>query len=309
MRLDHLRSIDLNLLVVLAALLEERHATRAARRLGLTQSAVSRALQRLRDQLGDPLFVRAPGGLAATARAEELAPALRRLLEDAEVLVQPATFDPLTARREFSIGMADLAEPWLVPRLAAAVAQEAPLVDLASSSDSRPLEEGLEAGRFDLVVNPTVSTQTLRRQALLSEDFVCLLRQGHPALDKPWTAARYAALGHVLVAPRGTPGGVVDRALGDRGLARRVAVRVGSFGAAPEVVAATDLVTTLPRSIALDATTRLDLVVKDPPLPVPGFTLYAIWRERHHADPGHAWLRQRIAAIAAAEAKARKRAR
>src|SRR5690349_6270048 len=126
MRVDHLRSKDLNLLVVLAALLEERNATRAAHRLGLTQSATSRALQRLRDLFGDPLFVRGPGGLTATARAETLGDRLRNVLDGAIDLMEAVGFDPATARREFALGMADLVEPWLIPLLAGELALRAP---------------------------------------------------------------------------------------------------------------------------------------------------------------------------------------
>jgi len=306
MRLDHLRSKDLNLLVVLAALLEERSTTRAATRLGLTQSATSRALQRLRDLLGDPLFVRGPGGLTPTARAEALAPRLRLLLDDASDVLEPLTFDPATASRQFVLGMADLAEPWLMPRLIAAVGRSAPSIDLVSFSEARPLEDGLEPGRFDLVMVPSISeSAALRRQTLLSEDFVCLLRRDHPALSQPWTTKRFAALGHVLVAPRGTAGGVVDRMLAEHGLVRRVVARVGTFGAAPEVVAATDLITTLPRSLAISAAARLDLVMREPPLTVPGFSLYQCWHERVDADPGHAWLRTLVHRIASDESDRR----
>jgi len=306
MRVDHLRSIDLNLLVVLATLLEERSTTRAAQRLGLTQSATSRALGRLRDLFGDPLFVRGPRGLVATVRAETLAPRVRLALDSASDVLEPLTFNPATARRQFVLGMADLAEAWLMPRLIAAVQVVAPAVDLISFGDARPLEEGLNSGRYDLVVIPNVGeSASMRRQALLLEDFVCLLRAEHPALSLPWTLKRFAALGHVLVAPRGTAGGIIDKVLADSGTSRRVVARVGTFGAAPEVVAATDLVTTLPRSLAVAAAARLGLVMREPPLPVPGFTLFQCWLERVHGDPGHGWLRELVHRIANDEASRR----
>lgn len=306
MILEHIASKDLNLLVVFAALLEERNVTRAGRRLGLTQPATSRALARLRDLLGDPLFVRGKGGLLATARAEAAAEPLRAMLERARDVIETAAFDPAIARRSFALGMADLAEPWLLPRLLTRIAVTAPGVDLVSLAEARPLEEGLEPGRFDLAVVPNVPERaSLRRQALLSEDFVCLLRRDHPALSEPWSAKRFAALGHVLVAPRGTPGGIVDRVLGELGLARRVVVHVGSFGTAPVIVAATDLVTTLPRSLAQAAAARLDLIVREPPMKVPGFTLYQCWHERVHADPAHAWLRREVLAASEAETASR----
>lgn len=306
MRLDHLRSKDLNLLVVLATLLETRSTTRAAARLGLTQSATSRALQRLRDQFDDPLFVRGPGGLAPTVRAEALGAKLRLVLDAAADLMEPADFDPATAQRAFIVGMADLSETWLMPRLAAALTTRAPNIDIASFAEPGPLDDGLEAGRFDLMVVPRVPTAaSLRCQALTEEDFVCVLRRDHPALSQPWSAKRYAALEHALIAPGGTAGGLVDIELAKLGLTRRVVVRVGTFSAGPEVVARTDLVLTLPRSYAQIAAQRLDLVMRETPFTMPGFTMYQCWHERMHADPGHTWLRNVVHEIAAAESASR----
>jgi DNA-binding transcriptional LysR family regulator len=308
MRLDHLRTHDLNLLVVLQALLEERSTTRAAARLGLTQSATSRALQRLRDQLGDPLFVRGPGGLVPTAHAEAIGGKLRVVLDSAADLMEPAAFDPTTAHRAFVVGMADLSEIWLMPRLAAALTTHAPNVDVASFAEAGPLDVGLEAGRFDLIIMPRVPTAaSLRCQALTAEDFVCLLRRDHPALSKPWSAKRFAALEHALIAPGGTAGGLVDVELAKLGLTRRVVVRVGTFSVGPEVVARTDLVLTLPRSYAQLAAERLDLVMREPPFKMPGFSLYQCWHERVHHDPGHMWLRNLVHEVATAEAVSRRR--
>lgn len=308
MRLDHLRSKDLNLLVVLATLLETRSTTRAAARLGLTQSATSRALQRLRDQLDDPLFVRGPGGLVPTARAEALGAKLRHVLDAAADLMEPAAFDPATARRAFVVGMADLSETWLMPRLAAALTTRAPSVDIASFAEPGSLEVGLEAGRYDLIIVPRVpSAASLRCQALTEEDFVCLLRRDHPALSQPWSAKRFAALEHALIAPGGTAGGFVDVALAKVGLTRRVVVRVGTFSAGPEVIARTDLVLTLPRSYALFAAQHLDVVIRETPFQMPGFSMYQCWHERVHTDPGHVWLRNLVHEVADAESASRKK--
>jgi DNA-binding transcriptional LysR family regulator len=309
MRWDHIRTKDLNLLVVLAVLLEERSTTRAAARLALTQSAVSRALQRLRDMIGDPLFVRTRDGLAPTTGAEALRERLRVVLEGAgEVLAGAPAFDPAAARRTFTIGAADLSESWLVARVVAAIREQAPGIDLASISEQRaPLVEALEAGRIDVSIMPEQPVAAgIRRQALLTEGFACLLREGHPALKRRWDLERFAELGHLLVAPRGAPGGIVDRVLAEHGLTRRVVARVSSFGSAPEIVATTDLVTTLPRSLVTHAAARLPLAVREAPVAIPEFTLYQHWHERVDADPAHRWFRGLIHAAAAAEAAERR---
>lgn len=312
MRWDHIRTRDLNLLVVLAVLLDERSTTRAAARLALTQSAVSRALQRLRETLGDPLFIRTRGGLVPTSHAEALRERLRAVLEGAdEVLSGAPAFDPATARRTFTIGTADLGEAWLVARVVPAIRGQAPGVDLASISEQRaPLVDALEAGRVDVFVAPEQPAAAgLRRQALLTEGFACLLRADHPALKRRWDLERYAELGHLLVAPRGTPGGIVDQVLAEHGLARRVVARVAAFGSAPEIVATTDLVTTLPRSIAVRAAARLPLALREAPVAIPEFTLYQHWHERVDADPAHRWFRGVIHDAAEAEAAERRRDR
>jgi DNA-binding transcriptional LysR family regulator len=195
-----------------------------------------------------------------------------------------------------------------VARVVTALREQAPGVDVASISELRaPLVEALETGRVEVFVAPELPAAAgLRRQALITEGFACLLRADHPALKKRWDLPRYAELGHLLVAPRGAPGGVVDEVLAEHGLTRRVVARVSAFGSAPEIVAATDLVTTLPRSLAVRAAARLPLALREAPVAIPEFTLYQHWHERVDADPAHRWLRGVVHAAAAAEADERR---
>lgn len=295
MQLNHMSGVDLNLLVALSALLEERSVTRAAKRVGVTQPAMSRTLGRLRELLGDPLLVRSGRGVVATARAEALAEPLARLLADAAELIRaPGPFDPASAQRRFVVGTSDFVVAAVVPPLAARIATEAPGVDLVLQTASGEMGAALEAGEVDLAVLPDGQTDpALRRRPSVEVPFACLLRADHPAIaGGALSLEDYAALPHLLVAPRGRPGGVVDRVLADRGLARRVAVQVQTFGVAGEIIAATSLVATLPLPVALDHAAKLPVRVVPPPIPVPPFRLVLLWHERAHHDPGHAWLRR-----------------
>ncbi len=297
-----LAGIDLNLLVVLDALLTECHVTRAARRVGLSQPATSHALARLRRLLEDPLLVRGPGGgLVLTSRAALLAPALRSALEGvAATLRGPPAFDPSTARHEIRIATADYAELVLLPRLAARLGREAPGVDLWSSDIPHDVGERLAAGAIDLILQVRGRSRYagLYERPLFDETFHCVVRASHPIADKRLTLARYLALSHLLIAPRGQPGGVVDDALAALGKRRRVAMAVPHFLVAPHIVRESDLILTLATRLARLFAEPLELTVLRPPIALPSFTVSMMWHERAHHDPAHRWLREQIAAVA-----------
>lgn len=299
-----LAGVDLNLLVVLDALLAEKHVTRAAGRIGLSQSATSHALARLRDLLDDPLLVRGPqGGLVATARAEALQPALRRALDGLrDVLRGTPSFDPGTARRSFRIGMGDYQELVLLPRLVAQLAKDAPGVDLWVVPLPADPAAALAAGELDLAIGvwSGVGWPTgIYQRALLDEDFHCVVRAGHPATKQRLTLVRFCELDHLLIAPRGTPGSRVDDVLASLGRTRRVVVRVPHFLIAPHVIASSDLVATIATRLARIYAEPLGLALLPTPFEMPGFTVSTAWHERAHADPGHKWLREQLARAAA----------
>lgn len=294
----NLAAIDLNLLVALEALLGERHVTRAAARLGLSQSATSHALARLRRLLGDPLLVRDGQSLVPTVRAAALAPRLSEALGSLRAaLAPPAAFDPATARRRFTIGLADYAQFVLLPPLLARLSEAAPYVDLVA----RDYAAG-QLGELDFTVAPDRSVMradplagpALRARRLFRERYVCVARRGHPKIGKKLDLATFVALPHAFIAPRGTPGGVVDEALAERGLTRRVALMIQHFLVAPYAIAGSDLVITLAERLALAFVERLPLVIHEPPLPLPQFTMQLYWHERHHLDPAHRWLREQL---------------
>ena len=300
----HLRSLDLNLILALDALLEERSVTRAAQRVGITQSAMSHALARLRAVTGDALLVRTANGMVATARAEELGPPIRRALEGvAAALRPPQAFEPKTAARRIRIGTGDYGEIVLLPCVLKRLAKEAPRVDLRVVFQGDNAAGMLRSGDVDLLLSPLFAAEIgpgMYARKLFDERFVCVVRRGHPLASKKLTLARYAAASHALISPRGKEGSQTDDALTRLGLSRRVAVTVPHFLVAPHIVAQSDLVLTLPARVANMLAAPLGLVILEPPseLRLDGFTMSAVWHERTHADPALRWTRELFAEVA-----------
>jgi DNA-binding transcriptional LysR family regulator len=298
----HLSSFDLNLLVSLDALLREAHVTRAARRVGLTQSAMSHALRRLRAIFGDPLLVRSAGGLRPTPRAARLRGPLDELLRGASgLLADEAPLQPKTLERAFLVASADYVSLMLLPPLLARLAREAPRVDLVVRLPDTDARAALEEGHVEMAFMPRAPAEPgLYATKVFDERFLCAARPGHPALEAPMTAQSFAALSHVLVAPGGVPRGAIDVALAGLGLERRVALAVPQFLVAPFVVARSDLVLTAPAHMLREAAASIPLCLFEPPLEVPPFSLWTIWHERTHHDAACAWFRALVADVARA---------
>jgi DNA-binding transcriptional LysR family regulator len=293
-----LSAIDLNLLVVLEALLSERHVTRAAMRVGLSQSATSHALSRLRDLYGDPLLVRSGSKLALTPRAHALLPVITRALADLHATItQEPAFDARVSERAFRLGADDYTQAMLIPPLLEHFEREAPGISL-STVHAPNLLELVEEGQVDLatVVGHSVPSP-LRRQELFTEGFTCMVRKRHPSVKSKLTLSQYLALRHLVVAPSGAPGSVVDSALAERGKQRRVALRVSSFLVAAVLVMKSDLISTVPERLAQRFVKIYPLRLLPPPLPLPRFTLSIAWHPRLENDPPHAWFRNAIARI------------
>ncbi len=310
---DDLGAMDLNLLRALDALIAERHVTRAAARLGITQSAASHALARLRELLGDPLLVRGrAGNMLATPRGLALGAVVQRALADvAAAWRPPAAFDPATARRTFHVGASDYAELVLLPALVARLAERAPGVDLFVHAVPRDLAGALAAGDLDAVLapaRPEELTADCYQRLLFDEHFVCAVRRGHPAAGKRLTLDRFCALRHVLIAPRGTPGGFVDDALAARGRTRHVALHVPHFLIVPHVLATSDLIATVASRVAAVFSGPHHLVTMRPPIEVSGFAIHLLWHARTQGDDAQRWLREQIAATATGPSRATPRA-
>ncbi|MGP6430855.1 LysR family transcriptional regulator [Pseudomonas paraglycinae] len=294
-RMNDLRRIDLNLLVILDALLSEQHVTRAAERLHLSQPAVSHALARLRDLLGDPLLVRAGSGLVPTARALELAAPLAETLAQVQSLLAPNTFDPASARRTFRLAMSDYGAAIILPGLIRTLRTEAPGIDLQISHASREgMVEGLLNGDIDLAagVLPELPGE-LRSMPLFEERYVCLLdRQSLPAggvLDLP----TYLSRPHVLLEMRGSGTPEIERTLTALRERRRVAISLPHWSVAPRFISGTDLILTV-ASRALNEVDDQSLIVLPPPFEIAPFTFVSAWHKRRGGDQALNWLNRRI---------------
>jgi len=292
-----LAGVDLNLLVALDALLEAENVTRAARRVGLSQSALSSALGRLRHLFGDPILVRARGGMAPTPLARRLREPVRRTLDEvAGMLRPPGPFDPRAPRR-FRIAVTDYVGLVVLPGIAARVLGAGPAIDLEvrTLDDWNLPADELDRGALDVAVSFFRDLPPrLRAEHLFDEDFVCAVRRGHPAVKQRLGIRQYAELPHLLVSPRAGVTGTVDAALAARGMARRVAMTVPHFAVAPAVLARTDCVATLAGRVARLGARTAPLRLLAPPIPLPGFAVQMVWHPQTDADPAASWLRQQI---------------
>jgi len=300
-----LSSIDLNLLLVLHALLESGSVKLAAARLSLSPSATSHALRRLRELLEDPVLVRAGREMVLSPRAERMRPRVRHLVEEIEGVLRIEGFDPKQQRRSFRVACSDYTELLLVAPLSQRLAAEAPGIDLFSVSEGLDRATALREQSVDLDLSVIGEAPAdIESEHLFEDRFVLLMRRDHPLLDRPVTVEGYAALEHLLVAPRGIPVGIVDRRLAGLGLKRRVARTVARFFVAPQLLVASDYVLTISSRVAARVAADLGLVCLEPPLELPTFTISMSWHKRSNEDPAHRFLREQIAAVAEAIVRA-----
>ena len=283
---------DLNLLFTLDVLLAEGSVARAARRLRLSPSAMSRALARLREATGDPLLVRAGRGLVASPRALELRDAVSQLVHDAEAALRPANkLDLEQLDRTFTLRASEGFVENFGAGLLARVSAEAHGVRLhflhKLDKDSGPLRDGsvdLETGVVDKTIGPEV-----RAQALFRDRYVGVVRAGHPLCQGEVTASRYAAAGHVQVLRQGNAHSPIDDLVSRLGVERRIAAIVGGFSAALALVRGSDLVASLPE--LHNGNLLAGMYTFAIPLPLQPFTISMLWHPRLDGDPAHRWLR------------------
>lgn len=290
----NIRQTDLNLLIALNMLLEERNVTRAADRLGLTQSAASRMLGRLRASFDDPLFVRTSRELTPTKRALDIAGPLRDYLFGLEkLLAEGEAFDPRTARRRFRIAAIDYVQATLVAPLVAKLQTQAPLIDFEIRQPSSDSERDLDAGVLDLLLMPQQpSAPGVVWTPLYHDGYTCVVWSRNPS--QRLTLSTFAKMEHVLVAPRERAGGIVDSVLEKNGLSRRVAVQAPTFLIVPYLLIGTTRIATVPRRMAGELARMHPLKILKPPVEIPGFTMCQGWHEIHRNDPGHRWLRDQL---------------
>ncbi|MEN0061137.1 MAG: LysR family transcriptional regulator [Myxococcota bacterium] len=287
--------VDLNLLTSLDALLETGSVTHAAKRVGVTQSAMSRTLGRLRVVLNDSLFLRQGRTLVPTARALALREPLQDLfaLLEHRILAKP-DFDPEASERAFRIVGADIMDLTLVPTIFRALRREAPYATL------QVLRVTPEADPPDLVFAPGPQHQnvpvlnTLRRAPLFIHRFTTLVRDDHPVLARPWNLDQFLELDHVLVAPLGGTDGLVDRLLAERGLRRKIALWTTDFANLGPLLEQTDLVASLPDTQARFLRAHFAVRELQAPIELPDTPVYMYWLPRDDEDPGHRWFRDLV---------------
>jgi DNA-binding transcriptional LysR family regulator len=307
--LDNLAKLDLNLLVILQVLLEEQSVTRAAGRLHLSQSALSKSLNRLRDALGDPLFQRSAHGLKPTAHALLLGQTLPSVLQALHQLTQPPTFVPADSQRHFSFAMVESAYETLIPDFIGPMLREAPNLKLDTYVWTERSMQDLLLGQIDFGIagrdlHPLAGFQVsqvpegIAHLPLFPDQQVCLVRSGHPVLQAAgrgeWDLAAYLALSHVQVRCEGKDWWALDYHLAELGFGRRLSTTVPDFYGGASVCAHSDLIFTLPSSFARHACKFYPLIELPLPLDFMPMAYVLLWNRRNEEDMGHKWVRDII---------------
>jgi DNA-binding transcriptional LysR family regulator len=305
------RTLDLNLLRVFDEVMAERSLTKAATKLALTQPAVSNALRRLRDTLGDDLLRRSGQGLVPTPRALALWPTVQEALRQLQSSLSPSPFVAATARTTFVLTMADATAAELMPGLVEVMDRTAPgvslrVVPLTTRDPRRLLEDelaDLAIGYFPAVLaSLTAQAQSgevvpYLHQRLYDSDYVCVMHRDHPLAQQALTLEQFCAARHLLVSFSGRPYGFIDEALASLGRKRRIVLTVNQFFTAGRVVASSRLLTVLPRHFVSVTGYAEQLVLRELPFEAPAVHVDALWHRRLQQDSGHTWLREVIAQL------------
>lgn len=302
----NLRQIDLNLLVIFDALMREKSVTRAALHIGVTQPAVSNALNRLRHLFKDELLVRTPTGMEPTQRAEELGPAVDQILRAINGLVDnPHAFDPRTADLTFHIRLSDVLAFLLLPQFAHGIAAEAPAVHVETVhlSPHRTVE-ALESGAIDLAISTGLhGSSAIREQPLFDDRLICLSRVGHPRIGAEPGLEDFLAARHIRVAQSPVDDRFVDNWLTTHGHRRQVSLTVPHWLSVPHVVRETDLIAVMSRRAAERFIHNPGIQISQLPVPDCEFAWSLYWHKRHQSNPAQQWIRDRVAGAAAPFAK------
>lgn len=291
-----LRALDLNLLVVLDALASERNVTRAARRVGLTQPAMSNALRRLRRMFNDELYLRGPGGMEPTARALELVDGVRQTLRQAErLLATDVGFDPATSRRTFTARMSDLVGLLALPALAQRLRERAPLMTLEvlHMAPERALR-ALETQQLDFAISMGLAhPEAVRSEPVLPDRMCCVMGVRHPLAGQRLTLERFLAADHLRVAMSPTDKRFVDDALAARDLRRNVVLTVPHWLMIPPLLAGGELVAVVSRRFAARFREQ-GVVARALPFDSPSFDWTLYWHRREEQSAAHRWLRELV---------------
>ncbi len=296
---NNLRGVDLNLLVVLDALLAEQHVSRAASRLNMSQPAVSHALGRLRLLFDDPLLIRRGGQLVPTAKALIIAPALTAALRQVREVLGPGGFDPVREKRTFRLSMSDYGSAVILPGLLNMLRHQAPGIDLVITQSGREaMLRQIMDGECDLALGvfPDLPEQVAVEQ-LIVEQFACLADREAMAGQDHLDMESYLSRPHILVAMQDGANTEIDTSLRAAGHVRRVAVTLPHWGNAPRLIQGTDLVLTVARNALARYERDPSLIIFEPPFPIPPFPFVQVWHERRSGDLAHQWLRSAVGTV------------
>lgn len=299
----NLRRIDLNLLVAFDVLMRTRHVTRAASQLGMGQPGMSSALSRLRVLFADELLVKQGSQMQPTARAIELEPEVRRILQDVERLAtETSRFDPATSRRTFRLRLSDLLSALLLPALMSRISAAAPGVRIeVSHLGPDATVDALERNTLDLAISTALRTpRSIELEALFADRIVTVLRREHPKRSSIGRLGVFVTVPQVKVAQSPIDDRFVDRQLAALGRDRLVALTVPHWLAVPAIVEATDLIAIMPRSIASTFEHDCEIALAEVPVPDVSFDWSVYWHRRHARDAALVWLRGRIGEAVAA---------
>ena len=297
--MSDIRNLDLNLLRAFSVLLAERNVSRTAKILHVTQPTVSGMLARLRVIFDDPLFVRTQRGLLPTPRAEELEPAILKLVSDAEELVKPNAFDPETSDATTIISVNDYMQSVLILPMLALLRQQAPKMRVGVRNlEIAELPAMLMRGEIDMAVTiPEFVDSTLCTQFLYREEYVAVVRDQHPIRTKQVSLKKFLSYDHVLVSPSdGSFSGPTDDVLKGLGVSRRVAISVPSFHVLAEVLQEDDFIAFMPKRLFARQSENLRIIKT--PIDVPGFDVIAAWHTRTDSEPVHNWIRTKLLDVA-----------
>ncbi|WP_105375000.1 LysR family transcriptional regulator [Neorhizobium huautlense] len=297
--MPNLASIDLNLLVVLEALLEYRNVTRAAHQVGRTQPATSRALARLRGMFNDDLLVRASTGMVPTPVGKRLAEMLPSALHAISEIVTLRSSAPPERRSKAMIMIPDHQALLLLPRLLPRLCERDIHLDIITDPLLGEAASRLEQGEIDFAIGQIgAAPPGYMRRSLYGDRFACLVRHDHPAVAKGWTRENFASLRHAAIAANSNRGfGLIYDDLTRLSLPDQDPMLFSDVLTAAAVISATDMVLIVPHLVATRLAAMLPLTVVDPPVQLPAYEVELIWHERCHHDPSHSWLRREIAAV------------
>ncbi len=299
MRKSDLLRHNVSHLVVFQSLLQTGNVTGTASELHMSQPAVSRALAHLREMFGDPLFVRAPGGVGPTDRAVQLAPRVSDLVDGLSELIAPQDFDLLSSERTFRIATTDYGAGTVVLDIAKSFSEQAPRASLEIVPFSADVFRDLAEGRLDLVLYADAPVpESLQTEVLFEETYSCLCRKNHPVVKEQRKGAipldSFLAWPHALITVFGGRFGLIDSLLKDKGLERHIALRLPYFSTAPLIIAQSDMLLTLPTRTARYFADTGNLECLASPVEIPKFGYIQVWHKRTELDPAAMWLRALI---------------